>query len=93
VILAELVWVLESFYKMEGAQIADLVDSLLQTPGLEVQEHRLIRQGVKTYRDNKIDFIDAWIMAFARQRAISLIYSYDKKHFKPGPDLEIMQPD
>jgi predicted nucleic-acid-binding protein len=93
VVVAELVWVLESYYKMAGAQIADLVDSLLQTSGLEVQDHRLIRRAVAAYRENKIDFVDAWIMAFARQRSVNLIYSYDKKHFKTGPDLEVRQPE
>ena len=92
VVMAELVWVLESFYKMDQPRIAGLLDALLHTPGMEVQDNRLIRQALETYRENKVDFIDAWIMAFARQRSIRCIYSYDKKHFKNIPDLEIIEP-
>ena len=93
VVVAELVWVLESFYKMAEEPIADLVDALLQTPGLKVQEERLIRRVVAVYRENKVDFIDAWIMAFARERSVRLIYTYDKKHFQTGEDFEVRQPD
>ena len=92
VVMAELVWVLESFYKMDQPRIAGLLEALLHTPGLEVQDNRLIRQALEAYRENKVDFIDAWIMTFARQRSIRRIYSYDKKHFKNIPDLEIIEP-
>ena len=92
VVMAELVWVLESFYKMEEPQVAELLEALLHTPGLEVQENRLIRQALEIYRQKQIDFIDAWVLAFARQRSIPRIYTYDKKHFKGISDLEVMEP-
>ena len=72
VVMAELVWVLESFYQMEGTRIAELLESLLHTPGLVVQENRLIRPALEIYRQKQIDFIDAWILAFARQRSVPL---------------------
>ncbi len=92
VVIAELVWVLESFYKMEGPRIAELIESLLHTPGLVVQENRLIRQALEIYRQKQIDFIDAWILTFARQRSIPRIYTFDKRHFKNIPDLEVSEP-
>ena len=92
VVMAELVWVLESFYKMKESQVADLLEALLHTPGLEVQENRLIRQTLEIYRRKQIDFIDAWVLAFARQRSIPRIYTYDKKHFKGISDLEVTEP-
>jgi predicted nucleic-acid-binding protein len=92
VVMAELVWVLESFYKMETPEVADLLKDLLHTPGLEVQDNRLIREAVEIYRNKQIDFIDAWVLAFARQRSIPRIYTYDKKHFKGISDLEVIEP-
>jgi uncharacterized protein len=92
VVMAELVWVLESFYKMEAARIADLLEALLHTPGLEVHENRLVREALGIYQNNQIDFIDAWVIAFARQRSISRIYTYDKRHFKGISDLEVAEP-
>ncbi len=92
VVMAELVWVLESFYKMEGTRIAELLESLLHTPGLVVQENRLIRQALEIYRQKRIDFVDAWILAFARQRSVPRIYTYDKRHFKNINDLDVIEP-
>ena len=34
VVIAELVWVLESFYKMTADDITELVEAILNTPGL-----------------------------------------------------------
>jgi predicted nucleic-acid-binding protein len=92
VVMAELVWVLESFYKIDEPRIADLLEALLHTPGLEVQENKLIRQVLEIYRLKKVDFIDAWVLAFARQRSVPRIYSFDKKHFKDISDLEVVEP-
>jgi predicted nucleic acid-binding protein len=37
------------------------------------------------------DFVDAWIVEFARERNIKTIYTFDKKHFKET-DLNIFLP-
>lgn len=92
VVMAELVWVLESFYQMEEPLIADLLEALLNTPGLEIQENQLIRKVLEIYRSNKIDFIDAWVLAFACQKSVSRIYTYDRRHFKGISDLEVIEP-
>ncbi|MGC1405002.1 MAG: PIN domain-containing protein, partial [Thermodesulfobacteriota bacterium] len=74
------------------SRIAELIEALLDTPGLVVQENRLIRQALEIYRQKQIDFIDAWILTFARQRSVPRIYTYDKRHFKNIPDLEVIEP-
>lgn len=59
IVVAELVWVLESFYKMEAAEIADLVDSILNTPGLTVSDESIVRSALKQYRTKGVDLVDA----------------------------------
>ena len=92
IVIAELVWVLESFYKMEPVTISELVESVLNTPGLEVDEKESIFAICKTYRNKKIDFIDAWIIEFAKKNKINTVYSFDKKHFKNLKDIVVKQP-
>jgi predicted nucleic-acid-binding protein len=91
VVIAELVWVLESFYEMEAGEISELVGAVLSTPGLDTQDETILREALKTYEKKGIDFIDAWLLEFARERKIKTIYTFDKKHFKET-DLRIASP-
>ena len=86
VVIAELVWVLKSFYEMETAEICELVGAVLNTPGLDTQDKSILREALRTFESKGTDFIDAWILEFARDRNIKMIYTFDKKHFK---DIDI----
>ena len=92
VVIAELVWVLESFYKMAEDKIADLVEAILNTPGVDIQDKSVIKGALKLYRSNRIDLIDAWIIEFAKFKGAELIYTFDKKHFKGTEEIEVMSP-
>ena len=91
IVIAELVWVLESFYRMKAAEIADLVDSILNTPGLTVSENEIVRSALKRYKTQGVDFIDAWIASYARGNGIQEIHTFDKKHFKGIEDVNVIQ--
>ena len=86
VVIAELVWVLKSFYEMDSGEIAELVGAVLNTPGLDTQDKSILREALKTFERKGIDFVDAWILEFARDRNIKTIYTFDRKHFK---DIDI----
>jgi len=92
VIIAELVWVLESFYKMIPDEVAELVEAILNTPEIDIQEKSLIKSALKIYRNKNIDLIDAWIIEFAKVRKAQRIYTFDKKHFKDTGEIEIISP-
>lgn len=91
VVVAELVWVLESFYRMEAGEIADLVDSILNTPGLTVPDDVIVRSALKRYRTERVDLVDAWIAAFAREKGANEIHTFDKKHFKGIEGVTVVQ--
>lgn len=92
IVIAELVWVLESFYKMEIAGIAELVEAVLNTPGVEVTDKSIINAALKLYKTKKIDMIDAWIIEFAKDAGVGAIYTFDKKHFKDAEGIETRTP-
>ncbi|MBI5747884.1 MAG: PIN domain-containing protein [Nitrospinae bacterium] len=50
IVIAELIWVLESFYKMGINEITDLVGAILNTPGVEVADKSIIITALKLYR-------------------------------------------
>lgn len=92
IVIAELVWVLESFYQMYSSEIAELVEAVLYTPGIEVTEKSIIASALKLYRTKNIDLIDAWIIEFAKDREIKTIYTFDKKHFMDVSGIETKSP-
>jgi predicted nucleic-acid-binding protein len=82
VVAAELVWVLESFYKMSREQISELVYAILNTPGIDVQDRAIISAATRLYGLTNIDFIDAWIIEFAKAKGVTKIHTFDTKHFR-----------
>jgi predicted nucleic-acid-binding protein len=81
IVIAELVWVLESFYQMIADDITGLVDAILNTPGVDTQDKSVIKGALKLYRSKKMDLIDAWIIEFAKLKGVKKIYTFDKRHF------------
>jgi predicted nucleic-acid-binding protein len=92
VVIAELVWVLQSFYRLERSEIVPLLHAILQTHGVEVGDKSLVSDAISLYRDGTIDFIDAWVIAFARVSDVRAIFTFDKKHFKGIVGIEMMHP-
>ncbi len=92
VVIAELVWVLQSFYKLERSEIVPLLNAILHTHGVEVSDKTVVSDAIAMYRNEAIDFIDAWIVAFAKAAEVRAIYTFDRKHFKGIDGIEMMHP-
>ena len=88
-VIAELVWVLESFYQLKADAILELVEAIVNTSGLDVTDKSTVISALRLYKNRNIDFIDAWIIEFAKERGIKTIYTFDKKHFRNIEGIEI----
>ncbi len=91
VVAAELVWVLESFYRMSREEISELVFAILNTPGVDVQDGAVISAAIRLYSLTDIDFVDAWIIEFAKTKGVTRIHTFDTKHFK-NTGMEVSPP-
>ncbi len=91
-VLAEVVWVLESFYGLKNVEIGPMVKAILATPGLEVLNSALVEKATEYYLAHNIDFIDGYITAVMDKHKISTIYSYDKKHLKRIKSIKRQEP-
>ena len=79
-VIAEVVWVLESSYGLKSAQVAPLIRAILVTSGLEVLNAPLVARALKHYETQNIDFIDGYIAAVMEKQGITELYSFDRKH-------------
>jgi predicted nucleic-acid-binding protein len=92
VVIAELVWVLQSFYKLDRGEIVPLLNAILRTRGVEVSDKAVVSDAIAIYSNTIIDFIDAWIVAFANAAGVRAIYTFDRKHFKGIGGIEMAHP-
>ena len=79
-VIAEVVWVLESSYGMGSEEVAPLIRAILATPGLDVLNASLVSVALDHYQQKNIDFIDGYIAAVMDQHGITELYSFDRKH-------------
>lgn len=92
IVIAEIVWTLESFYKETKDKIQQMVLSFLNTPGLEVDNGELIIRALRRYVDKSIDFIDAYHAAWMEIHNITTIYTFDQNHFSKIEELTVLTP-
>jgi predicted nucleic acid-binding protein len=65
VVLAECVFVLESFYGHRRADIASALARLISSPGVEIRELAIHLGALKRYQGTSIHFVDCLIAATA----------------------------
>ena len=91
-VLAEVVWVLESYYGLKNMEIGGMIKAILATPGLEVLNGALVEMALEYYMNRNIDFIDGYIAAVMRKKKIKEIFSYDKKHLSRIESIQRNEP-
>ena len=79
-VIAEIIWVLESYYELKKADVRDCVEKILNTRNMHCPNRELIISALSIYVEKNIDFIDAYNTFILRRDGINEIYSYDK-HF------------
>ncbi len=79
-VMAEVVWVLESSYGLKSAEVAPLIRGILATPGLDVLNAPLVARALEFYEGKNVDFIDGYIAAVMEKQGIKELYSFDRKH-------------
>ncbi len=77
-ILAEVAYVLESFYEAPRAQVATTLRAVLAYPAIRVVDADLLQRAVEVYEIDRLDFADAYLVASAERTGIGVIASFDR---------------
>ena len=64
-VLAECVFVLESFYEQPRGDMASALGTLISSPGVEIYEPAIHLDALDRYRETKVHFVDCLIAATA----------------------------
>jgi predicted nucleic-acid-binding protein len=77
-VLAECVYVLESFYELERARVATLMRSAIALASIEVLDASLLLRALEVYELHRIDFAEAYLVASAESTGVGRVLSFDR---------------
>ena len=77
-IVADTVYVLESFYKVLRAEVAGAVRSLVAFEPIVCVDPALLLRAIEVYETDRLDFPEAYIVACAESTGVGRIASFDR---------------
>lgn len=77
-ILAEVAYVLESFYEAPRAQVAETLRAVLAFSAIRVVDDELLLRTVEAYEAHRLDFADAYLVASAERTGVEEVASFDR---------------
>lgn len=78
IIVAEIVWVLRSFYGYSNHDIAQVVQEFLSHEGLESDDKPGLLAALNLFAEKNIDFADALVAVHMQQQGKQEIFSFDR---------------
>jgi predicted nucleic acid-binding protein len=78
VVVAETVYVLESFYEVARREVARLLRAVIGFPAMRVRGHDLLLRALEVYEDHRLDFAEAYLVAAAEVAGVPQVASFDR---------------
>ena len=91
-VIAEIVWTLESYYELPREDIQNKILAILNTPGVDVEYGDIVLQAIFWYVDKRVDYIDAFNAAWMLSQDIQACCTYDRRHFSRLEGISILVP-
>lgn len=77
VIIAEIAWVLSSFYKLAKEEVVEKLEGLLTLENIKLNRP-VLKRTTDFYRKYNISYTDAYLIAYTLENNLNAIYSYDE---------------
>lgn len=78
VVVAEIVWVLLSFYRLTKEEVIEKLEGLLGLRQVKMNR-RVLKKAIEIYRKYNISYVDAYLSAYALKNNLGFVYSYDER--------------
>ena len=92
VAVLETVWVLEKVYAFSRKDVREVVEAILNTPELKVEQEAVFRKALQAYVEKNIKFADAVMGYWGLDKGYTAVFTYDEKDFKRIEGLETRKP-
>ena len=77
-VLAEVGYVLESYYEAPRLQVAEALRAVLGFRSIQVLDRDLLHRVVEIYENDRLDFAEAYLVASAERSGVGAIASFDR---------------
>lgn len=77
-VVAETIYVLESFYETPRKQVAGTVRSLLALASIVVVDRDVLLRAVEVYEVDRLDFAEAYLVACSESTGVGRVASFDR---------------
>jgi predicted nucleic-acid-binding protein len=77
-IVAEVVYVLESYYEVEWPRVADMVRAIIGFEPIRVVDEDLVLRAIEVYELDRLDFAEAYLVASAERSGVGAVASFDR---------------
>lgn len=78
VVVAECVYVLESFYEVERQRIAELMRAAIALPSIKTVDRSSLLRALEVYEVDRLDFAEAYLVAQAEATGVGTILTFDR---------------
>jgi predicted nucleic-acid-binding protein len=77
-VVAECVYVLESFYEVEREQVAEMMRAAIALPSIKTVDSASLRRALEVYEVERLDFAEAYLVAQAEATGVGSVLSFDR---------------
>lgn len=77
-VAAECVYVLQSYYDVPTAQIAESLRAAFALPSIDVAGLNVLLRTLEIFEQDRLDFADAYLVASAEITGVGAVASFDK---------------
>ncbi|MCW3018638.1 MAG: PilT protein domain protein [Solirubrobacterales bacterium] len=84
VVVAECVYVLESFYEVERQKVAELMRAAIAMPSIKTVDRASLLRALEVYEVDRLDFAEAYLVAQAESTDVRAILTFDRSVDRVG---------
>jgi predicted nucleic acid-binding protein len=77
-VVAEVVYVLESVYEVERERVTELVRAIVGFPPVVVPDRLLLLRSLEIYEQHRIHFAESYLAACAEATGVGVVASFDR---------------
>jgi predicted nucleic-acid-binding protein len=77
-VLAECVYVLESYYEVERTRVAELMRAAISLPSVVTVDRASLLRALELYELERLDFAEAYLVAQAEATGVDEVLSFDR---------------
>lgn len=77
-VVAECVYVLESFYEVERGRVAELMRAAIGQQAVKTVDRGSLLRALEVYEVDRVDFAEAYLVAQAEATGVGAVLSFDR---------------